>query len=75
MAVIETKFSVGDQVYDLLRKRRTTVNGVRVEKVKMLDGFHSQTLYTVDNSLERSYRTEHELMKLERQYDPESKDT
>jgi len=63
--IIETKYSIGDRVWDLLLKRRTVITGIRVEKLKTSDGFSSQTLYTIQNALERTYRTEDELLEAE----------
>lgn len=68
--IIETRFSMGDFVWDLLRKQRTQITGITVEKQKNVgsESFRSMTLYTIDNALDRSYRTEDELMELESKY-------
>ena len=63
MAVFETKFSMGDNVWDLLTKKRTRVTGIRIEKQKTNEGFSSIIVYTVAHALERTYRKEDELEK------------
>ena len=66
MAVFETKFSIGDPVWDLLTNKRRTVSGIRIEKCKTSYGFHSVVLYTLaptEGALEPSFRKEDELVK------------
>ena len=67
MAVIETKFSVGDSVWDLLTKKRTRVTGIRIEKGEMCcsSGFKSEILYVVKDHLCHTFRKEEELVESE----------
>jgi len=67
MAVIETKFSVGDHVWDLLTKKRTKVTGIRIEKGEMCctSGFKSEILYVVKDAMCHTFRKEEELLESE----------
>jgi len=62
MAVFETKFSIGDPVWDLLANKRRNIAGIRIEKHKTSYGFHSMVLYTLEGALEPTYRKEDELL-------------
>ena len=66
MAVFETKFSIGDPGWDLLAKKRRTISGIRIEKYKTSEGFHSLVLYTlahIEGAFNPSFRKEDELEK------------
>lgn len=63
--IIETKFSVGDNVWDTLTNKRTRVTGIRVEKGEMCcsSDFKSEVQYVVKDHLCHTYRKEEELVK------------
>lgn len=65
MAVIETKFSIGDPVWDTLTQRKTRVTGIIIEKGEMCcsSTFKSEILYVVKDHMCHTYRKEDELIK------------
>lgn len=64
MAIIETKFSVGDEVWDTLRSKKTRVSGIKIEKGELCcsSGFKSEILYVVKDHMCHTFRKEDELI-------------
>jgi hypothetical protein len=63
--IVETKFSIGDWVWDTLTSKRTRVTGIRVEKGELCcsSGFKNETIYVVKDHLCHTFRKEGELLK------------
>lgn len=60
---IETKYDIGQTVWDTLTKTKITVIGIKFQKGKMCckDEDIDTLMYIIDNHLCDTYRFEHEL--------------
>ena len=61
--IIETKYSIGDVVWDILTKKKTRITGITVEKGETCcsSGFKSEIRYVVKDHLCHTYRKDSEL--------------